>query len=108
MTLGHSWKSALEPLGEEQIHNRLILLNGRKSNERRAARLLSKIKKKTLYEGINSCIDRTSDSLGIPVPPFIASTDAFMEFKLWATDQGLVVDLAFLPDGECLLLATPI
>lgn len=70
------------------------------SYESEAQRLAARLIEEEIPAGIQSCISRGSDRLGVPVPFKFFATEAFQDVKSWAKNQGLILGVSWLRDVE--------
>lgn len=103
--LGQQWRQHV-PTND---HNHQLLREGIQQREERARTWVAQAQLKDLQSGIDSCISRGSDSLALPIPSDIATSQAVRNFMNMLNDKGILADIALDGDepGISLMLVMP-
>lgn len=101
--LGEQWRQQVGNAGT----NSEILWNIVRQREELARAWVRQIQLQDLPDGIKSCISRGSDSLALPLPLQLVTSQAIREFMNTLSEKGLLSDIALDdqdPDTALLLI----
>ena len=88
-SLGIRWQEGVNTLVSDVSDAQKIFQN----YEDEASRTFLELRDKTVPEIVKNCIERGRATFSVPVPFYLVDTQAYRDFREWASSQSLTVQV---------------